>query len=277
VEQGSDLGNATPTATVRRLTSILDSFLQADSDLGITQLAGRLGLAKSVVHRLVTALVDTGYLSHSHASRRYTLGPQAVRLGLVALSRMSIRECAQPILAHLAAETGETATLSVLDGDERVYADQVESTQVVRQTIQLGLRAPLYVGASGKAILAFLTTAQRHAIVRRAVRTAATRADGRPINERQLLGELEGVRQRGFATSRSERVVGAASAAAPVFNHHATIVGCVSVASVTVRHNLNDLARFGEIARRFADRLSAELGWAGVSGDEHTPAKTSAG
>ncbi len=241
VEQGSDLGNATPTATVRRLTSILDCFLEAEGDLGITEIAGRLGLAKSVVHRLVTALADAGYLAHSPTSRRYALGPKAVRLGLVALGRMSIRERAQPILAALAAETGETVTLSLLDGDQRVYAEQVESAQVVRQSIQLGLRAPLYIGASGKAMLAFLPAERRDAIVRRAVRSAASRADGRPVAEGKLLEELERVRERGFAISQSERVLGAASAAAPVFDHHANVVGCISVASVTVRHDADDL------------------------------------
>ncbi|MCA1647246.1 MAG: IclR family transcriptional regulator, partial [Chloroflexi bacterium] len=214
MEQGSDLRNAIPipTATIRRVTGILDCFLEADSDLGVTEVAAQLGLAKSVVHRLVTALAETGYLAHSPSSRRYAVGPKAVRLGLVALGRMSIRERAQPVLTALASETGETATLSILDGDQRVYVEQIESTQIVRQSIQLGQRAPLYIGASGKAMLAYLPVEQRKAIVQRAVRDSATWSDGHPIAQRELLRDLERVVAQGYATSQSERVLGAASA-----------------------------------------------------------------
>ena len=73
--------------TKRRLDN-LDAFLEADRDLGVTELAARLGLAKSVVHRLMTALADAEYLAHDHASRRYSLGPKALRLGLVAVGQM---------------------------------------------------------------------------------------------------------------------------------------------------------------------------------------------
>src|SRR5439155_4691361 len=131
--------------------------------------------------------------------------------------QLNIRERALDHLQALTAETGETTTLSVLVGDRRVYAHQIESSQRVRQTIQIGDSAPLYLGASGKAILAFLPDDQRAAIVRAAADPTVTRADGGRIDAEALDAELTAVRRRGYATSLSERILGATSSAAPVF------------------------------------------------------------
>jgi IclR family transcriptional regulator, acetate operon repressor len=273
-ERDSDAGTGLPTATVGRVTAVLDAFLEADGDLGVTELAAQLGLAKSVLHRVVSALADAEYLAHDVATRRYSLGSKAVRLGLVAVGQMRIRERALPYLRELASETGETATLSLLVGDHRVYAEQVESAQPVRQSVAIGATAALHLGASGKAMLAFLPASRVAALLRQAKQSAPQHADGSPVDIRALNKELDEIRQRGFATSQSERVLGAASAAAPVYDHHGDVVACISVAGVTVRHGADDLLRFGARAKRCADRLSAELGYAGkaVTNGLSTPA-----
>lgn len=264
MKRSSESRNGAHPATVVRLIAVLDAFVTGEPDFGVTELAGHLGLAKSVVHRLVTALADADYLAHDPVSRRYRLGPKAIRLGLVALSQAQLPQRARPVLRALAAETGETATMSILDGDLRVYIDQVESSQPIRQTVQLGQHAPLYLGASGKAILAFLPAERRDRIVCDAVRRRATYIGGAPVEEERLLRELHEIRRQGFAVSESERILGAASVAAPVFDHHGQVIGSISVASVTVRHDRADLLRLGPTVRSHAERLSQDLGWLGL-------------
>jgi DNA-binding IclR family transcriptional regulator len=263
VLRGSDpaFEPSTPAATVQRLIAVLDAFLGSQTEFGVTELAGRLGLAKSVVHRLLTAMSEADYLAHNPSTRRYRLGPKAIRLGLVALGHLDVTQRARPCLMALAAETGETATLSVLDGTRRVYVDQVESTLPVRQSIQLGRQAPLYTGASGKAMLAFLPQDRVLDVVREAVRQGMQHADGSLLDELALLRDLDEVRRRGFAISLNERIVGAASAAAPILDHRGQVVASISLASVTVRHGREDLLQFGPRVRGYAERISAELGW----------------
>lgn len=263
VERRSAKTNETPAGSVGRVAAILDTFVEAPGDLGVTEIAGQLGLAKSVVHRLVTALAKAGYLAQSPGTRRYMLGPRATRFGQATLGQMDIRARARPILRDLAGRTGETATLSTLSGDERVYAEQIESTQQVRQSLQIGSVAPLYVGATGKAILAFLPARRIDALLKRAVKQGVTLTDGSRLDVTSLRTELATIRRRSFAISRSERIVGAVSSAAPVFDHHGEVVGAVSVASVSVRHGKGDLLKFGELARASADALSSEFGWPG--------------
>jgi IclR family acetate operon transcriptional repressor len=131
----------------------------------------------------------------------------------------------------------------------------------VRQSVGIGSTAQLYVGASGKAMLAFLSAPRRASVLRLAA--GATLANGTRLDSQALAGELELIRRRGFATSEAERVLGAASAAAPVFDHRGGVVGAISVAGVTVRHGQAELEEFGRLARESAERLSVELGRAG--------------
>lgn len=266
-ERRSRSTNETPTASVARVTALLDTFVEARGDLGVTEIAVRLGLAKSVVHRLVAALTKSGYLTQAPNTHRYALGPRATRLGRAALGQMDIRARARPLLRDLATTTGETATLSVLAGNERVYAEQIESTHPVRQSVQIGSAAPLYVGASSKAILAFLPERRSDTILAQAAKNGVTLVDGRRLDTKALRNELSVIRRRGFATSHGERVVGAVSTASPVFDHDGEVVGSVSVASVSVRHGKSDLLKFGDVVRDAADRLSTQLGWLGRNAD----------
>jgi DNA-binding IclR family transcriptional regulator len=247
---------------VARVVGVLDTFVGTNRDLGVTEIAARLGLSKSVVHRLVSALAEAGYLAHDPTTRRYSLGHKAVRMGQAAVGQLDVRQRALPYLRELASATGETSTLSLLKGDQRVYAEQIESSHPVRQAVQIGATAQLFAGASGKAMLAFLPDARRSAILRRAGK--AYLSDGSLIDTRALARELEQIRRRGYATSQGERVQGAASAAAAVFDHHGNVVGCVSVAGVTLRHRRKELEQFGRLAAATAEKLSIELGWPGT-------------
>jgi IclR family transcriptional regulator, acetate operon repressor len=206
-----------------------------------------MGCSKSVVHRILATLVETGYVASDPTTRRYRLGAKAMLLSGADSARDDIRRRALPHLEAVRERTGETATLSLLRGGMRVYVEQIESRQAVRQTVTLGGEAPLHLGASGKAILAFLAEERWPA----AVRGSALRAD------------LERVRRRGYAVSRSERIPGAASVAAPIFDRTGGVLGSLSAAGVLARSDARTAARYGAAVVVEAQALSRELGWRG--------------
>lgn len=250
------------SSSARRVADLLSAFLNGHPDLGVSELSRQLGWPKSVVHRVLITLEQSGFVASDPVSRRYRLGPKALRLGLAALAQTDIRRLALPRLRSLRDRTGETTTLSLLSGDERVYVEQVESLHPVRQTIPIGGRAPLYVGASSKAILAFLPIDRQERILAMAV--GARRVDGTPIDPALLRDEIQTIRQQGYAISRSERILGATSVAAPIFDHRGEVIGSMSVAGVTVRQNQADLEALGPLVRETAAGLSIELGWSGT-------------
>ena len=119
----------------------------------VSDFARRLQLSKAVVHRILRSLAQRGLLAPA-PDGAYRLGPAAAGLGAAVLRDVDVRAQTMASLRSLATRTGETATLSVLAGDARVYLDQVVSAQQIRMEVELGRRFPLHAGASGKAILA---------------------------------------------------------------------------------------------------------------------------
>jgi IclR family acetate operon transcriptional repressor len=73
---------------------------------------------------------------------------------------LGLRDLARPAMQELVSATGEAAHLSVLDGQDVVTIDQVESTQMLRIYWQIGTRSVAYASASGKALLAAMPDSQ---------------------------------------------------------------------------------------------------------------------
>ena len=121
---------ARPRSAVRRVTEVLDAFAKASSDLGISELARQLRCSKSVVHRLLAGLAESGYVAADPITRRYRLGSKALLLAQSASARDDLRRRAMPHLEVIRERTGETATLSLLRGTARVYVEQLESLDV---------------------------------------------------------------------------------------------------------------------------------------------------
>jgi IclR family acetate operon transcriptional repressor len=85
--------------------------------------------------------------------------------------------------------------------------------------------------------------------------------DGTPVDVAALRVELERIRAAGYAISRGERIAGATSVAAPIFDGKGEVVGSMSVAGVTIRQDRAALEALGPIVRAEARALSIELGW----------------
>jgi DNA-binding IclR family transcriptional regulator len=219
---------SSPTiGSVDRAAQVLHLFVETDArTLGVTEIATALDLSKAVVHRVLTSLREAGFVDTDDSSRRYRLGPASLALGLAYLDRLDLRALARPVLESLSAATHETATLSVRHGDTRTYVDQVTPLTEIRMTVPLGRLHPLHAGSSSKAFLAFLSEAEQADYLARDLPkiTALTVTD-----PGALARELASVRKRGFARSLGERQPGAASVAAPVFDHEGHPAGVISV------------------------------------------------
>ncbi|GAA4987479.1 IclR family transcriptional regulator [Yinghuangia aomiensis] len=264
--QGRPAGGAGQTvATVTRAADVLAYFCDARRrDLGITEIAAGLRMSKASVHRILASLRSRGLVELAPDTHRYSLGPLAMRLGLAYLDALDVRALAAPELRGLSQCTGETATLSVRVGDARVYVDQVTPAREVIMSVTLGAPIPLYLGASSKALLAWLPEAADDAALARIIRHGKAISRRRPGSSaapgmRALGGELADIRARGWARSLGERHPGAGSIAAPLFDHQNNVVAVFSICGPEERfRDLDDQsARMLVAACR---RVSARLG-----------------
>jgi DNA-binding IclR family transcriptional regulator len=242
--------------SVERTCNVLLSFKAEEPVLGVSEIARRLGIPKSSVHRTLDSLVQMGLVAHDRPSARYRLGPRATDLGFAALGTADIRGLALPVLQDIVQRTRETATLSLLAGDARFYAAQVEGPQDVRMTTEIGRRCPLYAGASGRAMLAFFSPSQLQHYLRS---TSLTRLTDKTITRRDhLLRNLEQVRIQGYAASFGERDPWAGAVAAPVFMGD-VLVACISVCGPCNRFTPEKVKEYGQLVREATRQLSEQL------------------
>ncbi len=191
---------------------VLDAFAAAggDMELGITELSETTGLAKSVVSRTVAPLVAGGYLEQNPRTRRYRVGLRTFELGLGYLRRPGARAAARLLLDELVRETGHTAYLGVLDGNECVVHAAVEGSDRLRVVVSAGERAPAHVTAMGKAIMAQLDGEAREKQARRWLADALD--PWRILDRDALRDDLELTRQRGYAVTKDDGYPGVWSA-----------------------------------------------------------------
>jgi DNA-binding IclR family transcriptional regulator len=245
-----------PAGAIDRALAVLGALAEASQPIGVTEIARRVGLPKSVVHYHVSALVRNRYVE-ARPDRRYGLGHAALRLGRGNHTNVEMRSRALPHMRSLHHETWETVTLSVLLGRERVYVDQLVSPQEIKLAVELGRPFPLHAGASGRAIMAFLPGDSREALLSEPLERLSSRTMVDPSGLRET---LESVRVTGFAISRSERHEGAAAVAAPVFDAHG-VAGAMSVCGPEFRFDDVSLERYASMLKSAAIQLSRELGW----------------
>lgn len=246
-------------ATVERAADVLNHFADSGAPtLGITEIADALGMSKAAVHRILASLRSRGFIELDESSRRYSLGVGAMKLGLAYLDRIELRRVAHPELVGLSERTAETATLSVRSGWTRFYVDQVTPQREVIMSVTLGRPYPLHAGGSSKAFLAFLAPDEIDAYL--AQPDLAVLTPGTVTDRGRLRQELSQVRERGWAQSFAERQSGAASVAAPVFDHRGRAVGVVSVCGPVERFR-DEAPSCVEPLLEVTARLSARLGY----------------
>lgn len=142
---------AETSQTLDRGVRALEVLARVPDGLTVTELAGMLGVSRTVVYRLVTTLEGRALLRRD-AQGRVFLGMGI--LSLAAAVRPQLRDQATPVLRLLAEEVGATACLTVADGGEALVVATAEpSWTELHVAYRVGTRHPLDRTASGRAML----------------------------------------------------------------------------------------------------------------------------
>ena len=210
--------------SVSSALDVLECFA-VDGELGVSDIARRLGIAKSTAHRLLTTLCSRGVAEQNPDTGHYRLGLHLYELGQLAQARSILRHVALPILTRMAKITGHTVNLAVVDGPDVVFLERLEASVDLRILGHAGRRYPSHCTSSGKAIAAYnpeAAQARRDAgFPPRVSHTVRSQDDW----DRQLLE----VRRRGFAVSVSESFDNLASIAVPILDPGRRAISAVSL------------------------------------------------
>jgi len=242
--------------SLARGLEILDLLGKDREDVGVTELAGLLGVDKASASRLVATLARHGYIEKDPSTRRCRLGPRLVALGRRQLSQLPLHEAAAPFLQALMERTGECAHLGVAAQGEVLYIGQAESPATLRVNVHVGQTAPLHCTALGKVLLASGTVEIPTRLGRFTPRTIT--AGGR------LAKHLAAAQNQGYAVDDEEFDPGVRCLAAPVFDHHSHVAGAIGISGPTTRMTDRRLPRLAAIVMEVASELSERMGFAGT-------------
>jgi DNA-binding IclR family transcriptional regulator len=215
---------ARPVGSVARALALLDELAASDTDLGVSELARRIGVNASTASRLLATLERDGYVARDPRGP-YRLGLKLVALADRALARLDIRELARPSLEELVETTGETATLSVPGEHAAVTVDFVPSTSSVASVARLGRPSIAHATAAGKVMLAF--GFGDHPLA--AAEELARYTDRTITDPAELDRELQAVRETGYAEAVGEREPDLAALAAPVFGRATELIAILGL------------------------------------------------
>lgn len=251
-----DRERGTTVQSVSRALDILNDF-ETEEELGVSELAARMGLSKSSVYGLVNTLTAYGYLQQT-ASKRYRLGIRLFELGNIMHQRIDQRAEAKLLCAQLSEKLETTVHLAMHSAGDVIYIDKVNDPRSIISYSQIGKRAPMYCTAVGKAIMAHLPESYREQFVYS--REMHAPAEAAPITREALEQELAAVRCQGYALDREELEKGICCIAAPVFNAAQEPQMAISASFLTGRFLTMDIEETARSVMYFADQISRKLG-----------------
>ena len=115
-----------------------------DASFTLSEICQRLDLNVSTAHSLLNALTAAQFLVRHPGTKRYSLGPELVRIGAAAASRqVTLTEHARERMGRLAEATGRQCVASTVVGDDMVIIAKAGNAGPSGVTMDIGARMPL--------------------------------------------------------------------------------------------------------------------------------------
>ncbi|ASK36117.1 IclR family transcriptional regulator domain-containing protein [Alloalcanivorax mobilis] len=237
-------GRSTGAGAVSRAIDVLQAA--ADNVPGgasVEQLAAQVGLDQRVTEEILVPLSEKGLMERKAEGESWYLSHAVMELARPFLNSDDVLLRIRPMMERLHVETGETVSLFHRAGDKQVVTSALPSAHPVRYALEVGSAFPLYLGAAGKAMMAFLPEAEAESLIKNHEMASMTRYVPKTAALRK---ELKTIRQRGFALSNGERVEGASAVAIPVQGDDGYPVAVLGLMMPSFRTSDDALQRLGE-------------------------------
>lgn len=253
--------------SVEKALRILLCFQAERPSWGVRELGMHLGFSPATVQRVLHTLKIHGFVAQDPVTRRYQLGVVFYTFVHALKGTYPISRAGQPFLQQLMAATGETVHLNIIEGEDRVCIDTVESPQALKASMPIGSRSPLYAGGSSKCLLAFWDPELRERYLKN-LSVLKPFTDRTVTDPEVLRRELAEIAAQGYAASLGERNRGLGSLSAPVFDHHGLLLATASLAIPEIRYQ--DAAHRHFCIRKLLESARALSRVMGYESDEGT-------
>jgi IclR family acetate operon transcriptional repressor len=246
-----------------RVLKIFEAFQARGPRLFLTEVMELCHIPKASAFRLLETLRSAGYLARDE-NRRYRLTYKLIEIAAVAQQRDPLRRQALPVMEQLHAELSETINLGILEENQIVYAEVLESPQPLRMVPRIGARACFHATALGKAIATWLPPETIDSLLQNVKLQKFT---PKTITTKEAFRrELARIRDLGYAIDDEEETSGCICVAAPVFDGRSRVVCAISASGPGSRMPRSRVAQVGRHVRDACGELSRKLGFRDSTG-----------
>lgn len=246
------------TSALEKAILVLRTLAASERPLGLAELSEEIDLPRQTIHRVLQQLADAGLIIRAHQRDRYQVGPEMMRLSQIALVSRNVHPPVRALLRQLVDQTDETCNVGILDQDEIVYIERVESNSPLRLDLEIGSRVPIHCTAIGK-----LLVAEQHKNVRTRILGAAPLqrfTDNTITDPAALEDEFARIRSQGYSFNNEEYVFGLTAIAVAIRDSEKKAVAAVAIHAPSTRMDLEKAIAYADGAKAVADRI-AEI-WA---------------
>jgi DNA-binding IclR family transcriptional regulator len=243
---------------ISKVFRILEAIQGSPSGLTLKPICDATGVNKSTAHRFLKYLEREGYILRTQAGA-YLIGPRLSQMSARTNYRATLQAFARPILWELWKSTSETVNLGVLDENNIIYLEVMESPHEFRLASRVGGSRSLHSTALGKALAAFLPENSRERVL-----SAVSFQPLTPKTIRSLVQfrqELEIIRRQGYAVDDEETTLGARCVGAPILGANGEPLAAVSVSGPVTRVSPDQVPAFAGAVKSAARAISAAMGF----------------
>ena len=254
------------TSIALRAFAMLEAIVNAPGPMSLDELTSELKLPKPTVFRIVTMLKEADLLLRESAGKRYVAGPRLLSFGVDMWRSNTLRVQWHRALEDTVAECGECCNLTLLEGNQVLYIDRVETSHPLRLHLDPGTRVPLHCTASGKLFLSQMSPEDAKRTLGDEPYERFTSKTIVSFGKLQL--ELEKVRKTGVGTHDSELFNDSVAIAVPVFGRKGEIVAAVAMHAPSSRASIDTCLGFIDSLWKAASTISSTMSpVAATSGD----------
>ncbi|MDF2120435.1 IclR family transcriptional regulator [Roseiarcaceae bacterium H3SJ34-1] len=248
---------------VQRVASICALFSAERPSLSLREIARLTAIPVRTAAKIVSTLEARKLLSSTGRNGEWSLGPHWLQIADYKRNRTNIREAATSILYALREQLNETFIFGVRDGDRRIIAECLISTQPIRRVSKVGDEIPLHVGSSGRSILSGLSDAEISEYLSRA--KLINYGYDTMTDPKRIWADIRKSRQDGYLTSKAEITKESFSSSAAIRSYRGEVVAALTITFPLSRLTDDLRSQSIRLAMDGAQRISRRLGYAPAS------------
>lgn len=244
--------------SVLKSLDILELFSTTEPTLSLTEIAQKLGLPKSTAYNLLATLASRNYITRVEGDK-YALGTAILPLTQAVWTNVFLRDRAAPLLRHVADKSRESVYLTAREGIKCLYIYAVESPRRLLARTAVGDRMPMHCTAVGKAMLAFMPSAEVEDVIRK---SGLPRVTDMTLTDRDaLLDDLKQTRLRGYSLDREENEKGVYCIGAAILDANGKATGSCSISGSDPEIVQSRREELSSLLLSAAEEISRRLGY----------------